>query len=331
MNIFAKIPTLVAMTLLTATTVSAATPNIGLPKQISNSYTKEVDPAISDEFNSKKLDASKWGRRNTGGIYIEKYVNDKSLVKMGSDADGTSYVSMIGTASDGKIRTGGIVSKSTGHFGFYVVRFRFEGLNSEGVTKNKTIWHPSVWGASRSNIAESDMVVANNGNWLELDFMEWYTPSNGWAAHTVARFVDKNGKSRMVSSKDNEKARMTEAQIEEYSEWATIGLEYTPDYLKMWRWVDGKWSEMEGNVVRFVDIDPSNPAASYTLTTIGRDSATPTFWIIGNVVSRFLYAKIKDGSVVHTMEDMRADFDMFRYYPHKSVENKHWSWRGGKK
>lgn len=301
-----------------------------LPKEVAKNYTKSLDRSISDEFNSKKLDYSKWGRRNSGGEYVENYFKDESLVLMGSDDDGTRYVSMIGTASEGKIRTGGIVSRSTGYFGFYVVRFRFEGLNTPEIDENRTIWHPSVWGASRDNVEGVERSVAHNGNWLELDFMEWYTPKNGWASHTVARFVDETGKSRLVSTADNEKARMTEFQTEDYTQWATVGMEYTPDYIKMWRWVDGKWTPIEGNVVKFVDIDKSNPAASYTLTTIGRDSATPTFWIIGNVVSRFLYNKIKDGTTKYRMDDMRADFDYFRYYPHNSVANKHWSWRNGK-
>ncbi len=320
------------LSLLIAFTLSTSAQEVtSLPKEVAKSYVTKYDNSISDEFNGSDVDWKRWGRRNTGGAYIDNHVDDKSLVVMESEGEGaqrTSYVSIKGIASDGNIRTAGIITRSTGYHGFYTLRFRFRGLDSEEVATKKTIWHPSVWGAVLSNTAGSKQRCASGGYWLELDFMEWNPGEAGWGSHTNARFIDKSGKSRIVNGKE-EKAAMKDSVRENLDKWTTIGMEYTSEYIRLWQWDEAKssWSMISDRDVRFVDIDPNNPEASYTKSTIGNKSQQPHFWIMGNVVSRFLYPRIANGTIKHTMYDMAVDYDFFRYYPHISVKNQMWSCR----
>ncbi len=301
-----------------------------LPREVSKNYEQVIDQSISDEFNASKLDKKKWARRNTGGAYVEDYFRDKSLVTFESEREGatsTKYISMKGIASDGKIRTAGIVSTASGFYGFYVTRFRFRGLSTENVAKHKTIWHPSVWGGMLDN---ADGVVKRTNKskyWLELDMMEWDPAKNGWGSHTNARFLDSNGKSRIVNVRNEEKAKMVDDIQYPKEEWITLGLEYTPEELVAWQWKDNKWVKINDREVKFVDIDKSNPEASYTIDKIGKESRQPIFWMLGNVVSRYLYKRIENKTVTHSMDDMSVDFDYFRYYPHVSTTGGHWSWR----
>ncbi|MFI3269847.1 MAG: hypothetical protein SNG14_06525 [Rikenellaceae bacterium] len=319
------------LSLTAAVAMSAVAQEVtSLPKEVAKNYLTKYDTSISDEFNGKDVDWTKWGRRNTGGAYIEKHVKDKSLVVMESEKEGketTNYLSIKGIASDGNIRTAGIVTRSTGYYGFYTLRFRFKGLDSEEVRKKKTIWHPSVWGAVMSNTAGSKLKCASGGYWLELDFMEWNPGAGGWGSHTNARFVDKTGKSRIISDKAGEKAAMKDSVKENFDQWTTIGMEYTSKYIRIWQWDESakSWSMISDRDVTFVPIDLNDPEASYTKSTIGDKSQQPHFWIVGNVVSRYLYPRIANGTVTHTMLDMSVDYDYFRYYPQVSIANKKWS------
>lgn len=239
------------------------------------------------------------------------------------------YVSVKATVKDGEPRTAGIVTKSAGYFGFYVVKFRINGLGEDALKDNKTIWHPSVWSGINSNIAESKKRVKHTGSWLEIDLMEWETGHNGWSCDAPARFVASDGKSRKVvtSGKGQEKAVLTNTVKHIDGEWATVGFEYSPDYLRIWEWKDGKWNDMNIRDVRFVDENKERAELSYTPSTIGRSAAQPCFWLLGNVVSRYLYKGIEDGSCKYYRGDHSIDFDYFRYYPHKSVEKTQWSCR----
>lgn len=324
---------ILTLSLMAAFAVSATAQEVAsLPKDVAKNYLSQYDDAISDEFNGSDVDWSKWGRRNTGGAYIEKHVDDTSLVVMESEGKGkakTNYVSIKGIASDGDIRTAGIVTRTTGYYGFYTLRFRFQGLSSEEVKTKKTIWHPSVWGAVMSNTEGSKLKCASGGYWLELDFMEWNPAAAGWGSHTNARFVDKTGKSRIINEKKGEKAAMKDSVRENMDQWTTIGMEYTPKYIRIWQWDDKaqSWTMISDRDVTFVPIDLENPEASYTKSTIGDKSQQPHFWIVGNVVSRYLYPRIANGTVTHTMYDMAVDYDFFRYYPQVDIAKKKWSCR----
>ncbi|WP_068473293.1 hypothetical protein [Saccharicrinis aurantiacus] len=299
-----------------------------LPKGTKENYTKYIDYSISDEFNGKGLDLTKWGRRNTGGYMVERYHADSTLVVMEQDGD-AKYVSIKASAKDGPIRTAGIVSRASGYYGFYVVKFRYRGFDSDDVRTNKSIWHPSVWSGCQDNIdGVKRTTVKGKSPWLEIDFMEWETGPNGWSCDAPARFTDSKGKKRKVITKGPglEKAILNEPVNIMDDRWQTIGLEYSPDHLKIWAWDGNNWNHIGERVATFVDVDEAAPEKSYTISTIGKPARTPMFWLLGNVVSRYLYPKIEDGTSKYNKDDLAVDFDYFRYYRHASAEKLDWSW-----
>lgn len=301
-----------------------------LPKDTRDNYSKFTDESISDEFNGKSLDLKKWGRRNTGGAMIEKYHADSSLVSIESikeNGEQVSYLSIKGIGEDGTIRTTGVVTRASGFYGFYVVKFRYRGFDTPELKQNGTIWHPSVWGALADNVdGNENRTTTKSKFWTEIDFMEW--DGESWSSDAPARLVDSKGISRKVitQTKGLEKGIMRKEVIRFDDGWQTIGLEYAPDHLKLWEWKDGKWIHMGDRVVQFVEDDPVTPESKYTIETIGKAARQPLFWILGNVVSRHLYDSIEKGTNKKTHTNMFVDFDYFRYYRHKSAENIDWPW-----
>lgn len=314
----------------TAISAMAQTPQ-QLPADRRKEYSHKIEQSISDEFNGKSLDTSKWNRRNSGGRAVEDCVSDKSLVVMereGSD----SFVSVKATTKGKQLRTAGLVTANAGYTGFYVARFRFRGLNTEDVNKNKTVWHPSIWSGSTNHHKEEPRKISK-GNWLEIDFVEWETGENTWSCDAPARFVDSKGKMRKVETRKGpnlEKAIVNGGKERNHEEWCTVGLEYTHDRLQIWEWDGKKWTNISDRMVSMIDEDPACPEKSYTISTMGKSAVRPMFWLLGNVVSRYLYPKIDDGSCTYSMADAAFDFDYFRYYPHISVANEHWDWKDGK-
>ncbi|MDV7185896.1 hypothetical protein R3X25_01280 [Lutibacter sp. TH_r2] len=303
-----------------------------------NEYEVYRDNSISDEFNSAKLDAKKWGRRNTGGASIEDYVNDKSLVLMEKETVNnltTKYVSIKATKEKGAPKTAGLVNKASGFYGFYTVRFRFRGFDTDDVKEKGSVWHPAVWCALQNNTDVVKRTATKDKDfWTEIDFMEWENGANGWSSDAPARLKDSKGVKRKVITKGKgaEKAIMTKGPFQTYDPvWQTIGLEYTPEYLKLWKWTNGEWVHMGNRVVRFVEEDETNPESKYTISTIGKNARKPAFWILGNIVARHVLAKVENGTNTHTINDMALDFDFFRYYRHKSTVNIDWMWENGVK
>lgn len=301
-----------------------------LPAGTREQYVSYVDASISDEFNASKLDLNKWGRRATGGYMVSDFLNDSSLVVMKSqmlqDGEKVNYLSIKGIGEDGPIRTAGIVSKATGYYGFYVVRFRYEGFDNPLTKQEGTIWHPSVWGAETNHAARLKRNIGKQDFWVEIDFMEW--EGRCWSSDAPARLVDSKGKKRKVITKGEgiEKCVMRKEVQKFDNEWQTIGLEYSPEYFKLWEWKNGKWQPMGDRVVRFVEDDAEVPESKYTLATMGKKARTPVFWLIGNVVSRYLYPKIEDGSTQKAKNNMNVDFDFFRYYRHVDAVKMDWPW-----
>lgn len=309
-----------------------------LPKKVRCNYVNYIDASVSDEFNSNKLDEKKWTRRNSGGASIQDYYKDTSLVKMEQEreTDGgvINFVSLKASAPKGKPKTAGLVNTASAFYGFYTVRFRFRGFNTDEVKEKGSIWHPSVWcGITNHNADIKKMSTKKNDHWTEIDFMEWENGANGWSSDAPSRFKDSKGVKRKVITKGKgaEKAIMTKGPIQEYAPiWQTLGLEYTPEYLKLWQWIDGEWKHIGNRVINFVEDDLQTPENSYTLSTIGKKARKPVFWVLGNIVARHIAAKINKGINKHTMNDLSVDFDFFRYYRHKEAENMDWLWENGK-
>lgn len=306
-----------------------------LPKK-GNQYETYRDASISDEFNDKVLDVVKWNRRNTGGASIEGYVNDKSLVIMENETKQgttTKYVSIKGTTEKGSPKTAGLVSNASAFYGFYTVKFRFRGFDTDDVKEKGSVWHPSVWSAIGNYTNEKKRSSVKNSNfWTEIDFMEWENRANGWSSDAPSRIKDSKGKKRKVVThgKGAEKAIMTKGPFQTYAPvWQTIGLEYTPEYLKLWEWKNGEWIHMGKRVVKFIEEDETNPESKYTISTIGKNARKPVFWYLGNIVARHVLAKVENGTNKHTINDLSVDFDFFRYYRHKSTKSLDWSWENG--
>lgn len=301
-----------------------------LPEGTRSQYVKYIDNSISDEFNGNSPDFKKWGRRNTGGYAVMDHYRDSSLVLMKSELDEggqkINYISMLGIGEEGPLRTAGIVSRASGYYGFYVVRFRYNGFDNEKTREHGNIWHPSVWAARTDHIDGVERSTCDPGFWIEIDMVEW--AGHGWSCDAPARIIDSKGVNRKVITRGPglEKCIM-KGDVERFgNSWQTIGLEYTPEYFKVWEWKDEKWSHIGDRVVKFVEEDPDIPEKSYTIGTMGKRARTPVFWILGNVVSRYLYPLIEDGTVKKAMNNMTVDFDYFRYYRHKSAENMDWPW-----
>ncbi|WP_144057929.1 hypothetical protein [Novipirellula maiorica] len=201
-------------------------------------------------------------------------------------------------------------------------------MDSPEVRKKKTIWHPSVWSGILDNTEGVKRRSTNSPFWLEIDFMEWETQSGGWSCDAPARLVDSKGVKRKVVTKGPglEKAIVKDEVPIHDDRWQIVGLEYTPEHLKLWRWDDGNWESFSDRHVTFVKDDSVTPESKYTIETIGRKSAQPCFWLLGNVVSRYLIPSIEEGTVKHSMDDMSFDVDYFRYYRHKSVKDADWPW-----
>ncbi|MFI3285868.1 MAG: hypothetical protein R3Y08_04365 [Rikenellaceae bacterium] len=308
-----------------------------LPTSSKRIYSKRPDCRISDEFNDGEINWSKWNRRMDGGVAIEDYVTDGSLVVLESEMDGdqeVNYVSMKALTRDGKPRTAGIVGETSAHFGFYVVRFRFRGLDSADVKANKTIWHPSVWSSvfTHQTFDRAAKISGENRNWLEIDLLEWETGFNTWSCDAPARFVDSKGEMRRAirSGEEMEKAMIKECdQDRVHEEWVTLGLEYSDTHMKLWEWIDSRWVDISDREVKIIDDNVESPESSFTPSSLARSVCKPMYWILGGVVSRFLYPEIQDGTTTYSMADAHFDYDFFRYYPLKSIEKEHWAWRNG--
>ena len=308
-----------------------------LPKETKENYVSYRDASISDEFNDDVLDTNKWGRRNTGTSSTKNHYKDESLVTMEKEKLGdnveTNFVSIKGTAKNGPIITAGIVSRASGYYGFYVVRFRFRGFDTQEIKDKGTIWHPSVWSGRQDNIDGVDRFSSAADHWIEIDLMEWENGENGWSSDAPARFTDSKGIKRKVITKGAgaEKAIMKKEVVQSYQPvWQTIGLEYTPDYLKLWKWDEDDWVCYGERVVRFVDDDMVNPEIKYSINSIGKKARKPCFWLLGNIVAGYINERVEKGTNMQTMDDMSVDFDFFRYYRHVGAEHIDWPWENEK-
>jgi hypothetical protein len=297
-------------------------------------YETYRDASISDEFNECKLDSNKWTRRNSSNASIQDYHTDKSLVQiekeLSKNGEKIQFVSIKATAPNQVPRTAGLVSVASAFYGFYTVRFRFRGFDTQDVRERGSIWHPSVWaGITNHNQDIPKKSVKNPKYWTEIDFMEWENGANGWSSDAPSRFVDSKGVKRKVITKGKgaEKAIMTKGPFKTHDPvWQTIGLEYTPEYFKLWEWKNGKWVHLGKRIVHFVDDSEVSSEVNYTISTIGKKARQPVFWILGNIVAGFVLKKIDEGTNKHTMNDLSVDFDFFRYYRHKKTKKLNWPW-----
>ncbi|WP_158968006.1 hypothetical protein [Paraglaciecola sp. L3A3] len=294
---------LAIVTILLATSACSLLPTPSyLPAELANQYSSSVDDEISDEFNSGKLDTSKWTyrKRAAGGLGRgTEFVNFAAI-------DGTNeYVSLKGIGAQQK--GSGISSLKAVDYGFYATRWRTTGIKTDVATS----FHPAIWGFWGNAGEVNKGISPKNRHTLEIDLMEfgnWPTPTH-WSTDAPAFF---DGKRIVATGSANEsdidfdgdKAVMLGAPNEtriNHSDWTTLGMEYTPEYLQLWEQVNGQWYKI-GDTVFFTDKN--------TQTSINKLHRNKCYWLLSNLFIEF-------GNKPRDRSDTSLDVDYFRFYPIK--------------
>jgi len=249
------------------------------PKEIAIHYSDEINWNISDNFTH--LDTTKWTYRRPDRLIgdSEKYV---SIV----DA---SYVSIKCDVSDKK--GGGISGLNYCRYGFFVTKFRIRGIQEKGP---KSHTHPAIWGY-RNNMGVDNRNAPVDGNdWMELDWVEYYAWSkqNCWDIDAPPNLNKKRHK-ELISV-------MLEHDVKvKFGDWEVVGLEYHPEYMQAWEFVDGQWKTLGRKV----------PAGNTQTRDVMKKSCFQNMhWILSNG-----YFGHKNGSE----DDSWLDVDYFHYYPLK--------------
>ena len=287
-----------------------------LPEHLSGVYELQADPSYSDEFNGKRennaFDTEKWhyrkGTKQRPGLgQGEMFVQEKN-----------GKLICYGVKS---LRKGGsIVSNKYFQYGFYAFKWRAKGMPHD----KRNAWHPSVWGSfSDTKGSRVPYTAARGSSWMEIDIMEFMNHSKNktvWSADAPAYiWVD----TLMRKVKVNKglgpkfgwkKAIMTDGIKTSYKgeiigakkhhKWTTLGMEYNPKYLQLWK-KDGKKWVMIGHRITFSDnnIKPSK-------STVPIKAAKPLYWIIGNL----FFPSGKTPIVEAEISDSRFEVDWFRYH-----------------
>jgi hypothetical protein len=246
------------------------------PDTVKQLYETEINWDVSDNFDF--LDFNKWCYRKPDNL-----TGDGRLYVSIVDS---SYLSIKCDVSDEK--GGGISGLNYCRFGFFVTKFRIEGITT-GV---KSHTHPAIWGY-RHNMGEISKVAPVEGNdWMELDWMEYHSWSappcwNSDAPPNLDGVREKELRSIML---DNEIKT-------EFGQWETIGLEYHPDYMQVWEFVNGNWKTLGRKVVA---------GDEQSKTVMKRSCMQNMYWIISNVY--FYHSQGVDG-------DSWLHVDFFHFYP----------------
>lgn len=246
------------------------------PDAVKQSYDTVINWDVSDNFDF--LDLDKWCYRKPDNLTGDgrKYV---SIVD-------SSYLSIKCDVSDEK--GGGISGLNYCRFGFFVTKFRIEGITT-GV---KSHTHPAIWGY-RYNMGETGKLAPVEGNdWMELDWMEYFSWSNPpcWNSDAPPNLDG-------VREKELRSIMLDNGIKTVFGQWETIGLEYHPDYMQVWEFVDGSWKKL-GRRVNAGDVQSA--------TTMKRSCMQNMYWIISNVY--FYHSNGVDG-------DSWLHVDFFHFYP----------------
>ncbi|GIZ09659.1 hypothetical protein [Flavobacterium sp. UMI-01] len=253
---------------------------IAPPKELSKVYENTIDTNISDDFSS--LDKTKWTYRKPDKLTgdSEKYV---SIVD-------NSYLSIKCDVKDKK--GGGISGLNYCRFGFFITKFRIRGIQENGP---KSHTHPAIWG-NRYNMGVDGRRAPVEGNdYMELDWVEYYAWSkkNCW---DIDAPPDLDG----VRHKELISVMLEHDVKTKFGDWETVGLEFNPDYMQAWEYVNGQWQKL-GRKVPAGDVQ--------TRDTMKRTCFQNMHWILSN--GYFGHAKGSD-------QDSWLDVDYFYYFPLKN-------------
>lgn len=265
------------------------------PMAVRAFYDSNPNPIVSDDFNGSEVNFNQWSYRN--GNKSLDWGTDASSVYIEAEGD-VSWVSMKGirqtVSVGGETEQGlgsGLVSNVPTQYGFYILKWRMKGQEYE--SGGGAGWHPSVWG-SRCNFAYSPQgdCVQGLSDRIELDFME------GFESNSTPYFTNHVLLWGPSSNNPDKNLLKNKTFIWPTDNWKTIGLEYTPEYIRLWELNDGDW-EIE-NTNYFT----SNPTVEDV--SINDNFRTPVYWIMSN--------KVTTNPNVSVGADSWLQIDLFYHY-----------------
>ncbi|NIJ45403.1 hypothetical protein FHR24_001871 [Wenyingzhuangia heitensis] len=254
-----------------------------LPSSIANKYRNTIDWSISDSFNNDNINLNKW-------TYVKVYGKSIATSEYAFIPKGKGYLSI--NAKRSSKRGGGISTKQARQYGFYTFKWRAYGFNAS----NATGWIPAVWGAGQNFGKEVRRINPFPNKRLELDAIEIYG-HNGrtqWRAQSIAwtGFHPNNTlvEQRLIAGKTD------------FTNWKIHGLEYHPNYVRLWQKNNGTWRQIK--TVWFVN-------NSTNANRINKTHNNKLYWILWNVLH----------NKSNNLNDSALHVDYFYYFPYKQTNS----------
>ncbi|MEH0152649.1 T9SS type A sorting domain-containing protein [Limibacter armeniacum] len=237
-----------------------------LPAEISGKYYSYINTNRSDDFEGASLNSSKWLRREATNQTNKRITEDPSFIVL---SNGTLICK-------GKDNTaGGIVSKNSMKYGFYMVRWKLSGFSPT----RKSSYHPSIWSANCNGYNGPERTCLSGSNWTEIDLIE--VTNYGGGARTQADAPCRINGTKINDPAANgslgEKAIMKSFyDFDIDTDWHIYGLEYNWNYMQVWRYVNGEWLKLGRQVV-------FNSSSTGSISSIPKVCRSDMFWYIGNL------------------------------------------------
>ena len=245
-----------------------------MPETVKHLYCQEMDMRISDEFDTYLEWDTKWTKRRTQG--------DTTQISIETDKDDPNLKYLCLKAYGATLKGSGITTMNPSKYGFYTAKWRMKGITPHV----KTIWHPAIW-ACCLNFGDNPRGDEVPYQRMELDPMEAWGNAT-WGSHFIT-WTDKSSRPYHLYGPTS--------TFPVSPEWETFGMEYTPDYISVWRLVNNEWKFCRS--VPFSDQRNSASKANYR-------HRQNVYWILSNFYIR--------NSAQH--DDSEFDVDYFRYYPY---------------
>lgn len=260
---------------------------LALPEAIVSFYESLPDDAISDDFNGADLDTSAngWNYRDDSQW---TYGDPKVMVGIVD----SSYLSLRGegTGDQGS----GISSKNSSQYGFYMTKWRVDGISGS----QPTCWHPAIW-ASKCNFAQPYECLETGNERLEIDYVEGFHHSSKpyWHSKNITwKTANGSNSTALQYLKENS----TDWPTKQNKKWLTMGYEYTPDYTRLWMYENDTWVH-----VHTIPWTQNGTINGVQMNEVYRE---PVYWILSMIHPNCSY----DGA-----DDAWFHIDYFYHYPYK--------------
>lgn len=259
---------------------------LDLPEAIVNFYEGSPDEAISDDFNGADLDTSAngWKYRDDSQW---TYGDPEVMVRIVD----SSYLSLRGegTGDQGS----GISSKNTSQYGFYMTKWRVDGISGS----QPTCWHPAIW-AAKCNFAQPFECLETGNERLEIDYVEGFHHSSApyWHSKNIAwKTTNGSNSTALQYLKENS----SDWPTKQNDSWLTMGYEYTPDYTRLWMYENNNWVH-----VHTIPWTNNGTINGVQMNEVYRE---PVYWILSMIHPDCSY----DGA-----DDAWFHIDYFYHYPY---------------